>query len=136
MTSSRQKKARMSKSRVKSMVIVFFDVKGIVHHEFVPPGQTVNAKFYKEVLQRLNHRVTRVRKEIRASWILHRDNAPSHTAFAVTSYLTQIGVETILQPPYSPGLAPADFFLLPRLKRELKEHHLGTLENVKATKTT
>jgi len=49
---------------VKSIVIVFFDVKGIVNYEFVPPGQTVNAKFYKEALQRLNHKVTHVRKEI------------------------------------------------------------------------
>lgn len=27
------------------MLIVFFDIKGIVHHEFVPPEQTVHAKF-------------------------------------------------------------------------------------------
>ncbi|XP_054723716.1 protein GVQW3-like [Uloborus diversus] len=58
--SPHQKKARMSKSRVKSMLIVFFDVKGVMHHEFVPPGKTVTGQFYKEVLQRLNNRVTRV----------------------------------------------------------------------------
>jgi len=41
----RPKKARMSKSKIKSMLIyfVFFflDSQGIVHKEFVPPGQTV-----------------------------------------------------------------------------------------------
>ncbi|XP_026333857.1 protein GVQW3-like [Hyposmocoma kahamanoa] len=47
--SPRPKKARMSKSRVKYMLIVFFDVRGVVHHEFVPQGQTVNSAFYVEV---------------------------------------------------------------------------------------
>jgi hypothetical protein len=33
-------------SSTKSMLIVFFDVKGIVHREFVPPKMTVNSDFY------------------------------------------------------------------------------------------
>jgi hypothetical protein len=37
---------------VKTMMIVFFDSRGIVHKEFVPPGQTVNQAFYKDVLER------------------------------------------------------------------------------------
>ena len=52
-TSPRPKKARMSKSKVKLMLIAFFDSKGIVHLEFIPQGQTVNQYVYKEVLQRL-----------------------------------------------------------------------------------
>lgn len=51
--SPRPKKARMSKSRVEAMLIVFFDKKGVVHSEFVPQGQTVNSQFYCEVLKRL-----------------------------------------------------------------------------------
>ena len=44
-SSPRPKKARMSRSRVKTMIIVFFDNRGIVHKVFVPPGQTVNHTF-------------------------------------------------------------------------------------------
>jgi len=51
------KKAHMSRSRVKTMIIGFFlgggHSRGIVHKEFVPPGQTVNHAFYKDVLERL-----------------------------------------------------------------------------------
>jgi hypothetical protein len=35
----------------KTMIIVFFDSRGIVHKDFVPPGQTVNQAFYKDVLE-------------------------------------------------------------------------------------
>ncbi|XP_018565941.1 putative uncharacterized protein FLJ37770 [Anoplophora glabripennis] len=34
----RTKKSRKSRSNVKTMLIVFFDSRGIVHQEFVPPG--------------------------------------------------------------------------------------------------
>jgi len=51
--SPRPKKARQSRSATKNMLIMFFDIRGNVHHEFVPEGQTVNAKFYCNVLRRL-----------------------------------------------------------------------------------
>ena len=35
------------------MLISFFYANGIVHKEFVPPGQTVNQQFYLKVLKRL-----------------------------------------------------------------------------------
>ena len=72
------KKARMSKSKIKSMLICFFESQGNVHKEFVPPGQTVNQTFYPEVLETLRKRVARVRPGIARIWMLHHDNATSH----------------------------------------------------------
>jgi hypothetical protein len=39
----RPRDARQVKRKVKSMVIMFFDVKGIDHKAFVLVGQTVNS---------------------------------------------------------------------------------------------
>jgi hypothetical protein len=39
------------------MLIIFFDVKWIVHSEFVPPNTTVNSDFYCDVLRRLRENV-------------------------------------------------------------------------------
>jgi len=41
--SPRPKNARMSLSKIKVTLVVFFDCKGIVHHEFVQRGQMVNS---------------------------------------------------------------------------------------------
>jgi len=50
--SLRQKKACQVCSNVKStLIFFFFDIQGIVYKEFVPPGQTINGKFYCEVLK-------------------------------------------------------------------------------------
>jgi len=46
------------------MIIVFFDSRGTMHKEFVPPGQTINHAFYKDVLERLRKRAQGVRKDI------------------------------------------------------------------------
>jgi hypothetical protein len=36
------------KSKVKGMLIIFFDIKGIVHKEFLPAGRTVNSAYHCE----------------------------------------------------------------------------------------
>ncbi|VVC41658.1 Transposase, type 1,Winged helix-turn-helix DNA-binding domain, partial [Cinara cedri] len=59
----RPKKARQVRSNVKTMLIVFFDIEGIVHYEFVPHGQTVNQVFYKDVLIRFRERIREKRPE-------------------------------------------------------------------------
>jgi len=51
--SPRPKKARQVLSKVKVMLIVFFDMEDIVHYEYVSQGQTLNQQFYLQVLRRL-----------------------------------------------------------------------------------
>ena len=87
--SPRPKKARRSISKIKSMLICFFDSEGIVHTEFVPQGHTVNQFYYREVLERLRKRVVRVRPSTADNWMLHHDNAPCHTAISVIEFLAK-----------------------------------------------
>jgi len=58
------KQTRMSRSKIKVMLVVFFDWKGIVHHKFVPRGQMVNKQFYQEVLVRLRDAERRKKTEL------------------------------------------------------------------------
>jgi len=95
-SSPRPKKARQVQSNVKTMLICFFGIKGLVHFEFVSQGETVNQRFYLEVLKRLHDAVRRKRPELWRSgeWLLHHDNAPAHTALNVRQFLTKNGMTT------------------------------------------
>ena len=64
-------------------------------------------------------------------WHLHQDRAPVHNSILVTDYLTKMGIKTVPQPPYSPDLAPCDFWLFPKLRR----CHYETTEEMKEAVT-
>jgi len=49
--------------------------------------------------------------------------------------LAQNNITVLPHSPYSPDLAPCDFFLFPKLKTHLKGHHFGTVENIQAAAT-
>jgi len=117
----RTKEARMSRSKFKVMLIVFFDIQGIVITEWVPSSQTVNQQYYIEVLTKLRERVTRKRPELLINgWILHQNNAPAHNASYVKQFLANKNNNVLEHPPYSPDLAPCDFYLFPKINPVLK----------------
>ena len=41
---------------------------------------------------------------------------PVYNSILVTDYLTKMGIKTVAHPPYSPDLAPCDFWLFPKLR--------------------
>ena len=47
--SPQTKKVRKVPSKIKTMLITFFDSKGIIHKDFVPTGQTITGAYYLEV---------------------------------------------------------------------------------------
>ena len=118
----------MSKSKVKSALVCFFDSMGIVHKEWV------SVSYYKGILERLRKRVIRVRSNITTNWILHHDNVPAHAAFSVAQFLTSKGITVMPQPPYSPDLTPCDF-LFQKAKFTMKGHHFESTEDIQRSVT-
>ena len=98
-------------TKSQNNVADFFYIRGIVHYEFVPTGQTVNQVYYLEVPERLREKVRWKRPEIFAnnSCILHHDNAPAHTALSVREFLATKQITVLEHSAYSPDLAPNDF---------------------------
>ena len=89
----------------------------MIYMHWVPTGQTVNKELYVEVLRECRKIFQGKRPALSKSgqWHFHQDNAPVHNSILVTDYLSKMGIKTLPQPPYSPDLAPCDFWLFPKL---------------------
>ena len=94
---------------------LFFDIEGIVHKEFVPPGKTVNGKFYSNALRRL-------RKTLGTNVQTSGTTTPGPCImtmhqlmclFLCSSYWASTKMTVIHHPPYSPDIALCDFFPIP-----------------------
>ncbi len=112
------------------VMLVSFDMRGMIHMEFF--HRTITAEIFVEVLQRfrtsvLNSRGIKYLKDCS----LHMDNASPHTAFETRKYLIQAGQKVVQHPPYSPDLAPSDFWLYPRLKKNLRGKRYDNLNYLK-----
>ncbi|UYV71503.1 hypothetical protein LAZ67_8003522 [Cordylochernes scorpioides] len=129
----RPKKARQIRSNVKVLLTVFFDFRGVVHHEFLPQGRTVNEEYYLQVMRNLREAIRQKRPDLwkNKNWLLHHDNAPAHTSLLVRDFLAKTNTLMMPQLPFTPDLAPCDFFLFPKLKRPMKGRRYATLDEIK-----
>ncbi|CAI5658033.1 unnamed protein product [Oreochromis niloticus] len=124
------RKVNPTRSKIKVKLIVFFDIHGVVHREFVPDGQAVDAPFYLNVMTRLRKNIEAKRPELwqKGDWLLHHDDTPAHNALKECHYFCYTDTNLILHPQHSPDLAPCDFFLFPKINAKLRGHFFDTVE--------
>jgi transposase len=65
--------------------------------------------------------------------ILHHSNSPAHSSLQVLQFLAGKGISAMDCPPYSPDLAPADFWLFAKLRSVLKRKHFLDIEDIKSS---
>ncbi|UYV64394.1 hypothetical protein LAZ67_3000512 [Cordylochernes scorpioides] len=113
--------------------VITGDEAGVVHHEFLPQGRTVNKEYYLQVMRNLREAIRQKRPDLwkNKNRLLHHDNAPAHTSLLVRDFLAKNNTLMMPQPLYSPDLAPCDFFLFPKLKRPMKGRRYATLDEIK-----
>jgi len=127
---------RQGRFEPKSMITVFFKSTGPVLVDCMERGKTITAAYYvKNCLKPL---VKALKKErptsgTKSMKMLH-DNARPHVARTVISYLEQEHIAVIDHPPYSPDLAPCDFWLFSYIKRQLDDHNSESSLKTQITK--
>jgi hypothetical protein len=58
-------------------------------------------------------------------FVVHLDNCSVHTSRISTDWLEEQSILRMPHPPYSPDLAPSDFYLFLTVKEKLERIHLA-----------
>jgi histone-lysine N-methyltransferase SETMAR len=112
----------------KSMISVFWSIRGVILVEILPVGDRFNSSYATRLLHRLDETVRKSRPATGLNgFFLHWDNARPHKSALTMDTATSLKLQQLPHPPYSPDLAPSDFF--GALKQRLKgKAHLGAQE--------
>lgn len=125
------KRGKTQQSAGKVMASVFWDAHGIIFIDYLEKGRTINSDYYIALLERLKEEIAEKRPHMKKKKVLfHQDNAPCHKSMKTMAKFNELGFELLPHPPYSPDLAPSDFFLFSDLKRMLAGKKFKSNEEV------
>ena len=115
----------------KVMASVFWDCHGILFVDYLEKGKTINSEYYCALLERLKAEIAAKRPHMKRKKILFlQDNAPAHKSIATTAKINDLRLQLLSHPPYSPDLAPSDYYLFPNLKRWLINKKFSSREEI------
>ena len=113
--SERPQIVRKEQSTPKVMLICFFDLQGVMHHEWVLDGHGIDRHAYLAFMINLREAVRRRRPEQwrQQNWVILHDNVPAHRAGIVQDWLRDRDIDQLPHPGYSPDLSPQTTGCLP-----------------------
>lgn len=104
----------------KIMICVWWDCEGVIYWEILERNQTIDKERYLAQLHRVNEAIQQKKTDRRGQVILLHDNARPHTANIVKEALNDLEWEVLPHPPYSPDLAPTDFYLFRSVSNQMR----------------
>lgn len=128
------KKAKIHSSAEKIMATVFWDSCGILFIDYLENGKTITGNYYASLLDQLKREIAQKRPHLNKKKVLfHQDSGLFQTSTVAMAKINELQFDLIDHPPYSPDLAPSDFFLLPKLKVWLGGQRFSSSEEVIAS---
>ena len=105
----------------KILMSVFWDCEGMLLVDFLEDKQTITGDYYSHLMYRLRQAIREKRRGLLTKGVLLlHDNAAPHKARVSQAAIRECNFEQIPHPPYSPHMAPSDFYLFPNLKKHLR----------------
>lgn len=121
--SPRPQKPKLQPRGEKVMLTVWWDARGVIMLDFWKKSDKIpyDATYYQNLIEKVRKILPRVRRGIiSARPLVLIDNAPIHSARDTGRCFEKNGFELAGMPPYSPDLAPSDYYLFRNLKSWLQ----------------
>jgi len=115
----------------KVMVTILWGIGGFYLVEQLPSDQSFNSLYFVTLLQKLKKKLsqTKAMKKIK-QFNIHLDNAKVHRSHYTMEKADELGFHMLPHPPYSPDLAPSDFFLFGYIKHHLQGYDFHSPEHL------
>ncbi|GBP81897.1 Mariner Mos1 transposase [Eumeta japonica] len=93
------------------MLCAWWDWKGIIHKELLPPGKAINWDLYRRQLKRFKQEGEKIRPVSinRKGVVFHHDNARPHTSLVIRQILREFDLEVLMHHHIALNLHP-EFF--------------------------
>ncbi|VDM85396.1 unnamed protein product, partial [Strongylus vulgaris] len=104
------------------MVTVWWNSTGVLHHEFMKTGESINTDTYCHQIDKMHQKLVRANPAVvnRKGPILLHDNARPHVSRKTLQKLNDLGYEILPHPAYSPDLSPTDYHIFKHLNNFIK----------------
>ena len=104
------------------MATVFWDVTGVLLVDYPERGHTMTGSYYADRTRQLHEKNIKETftscGKLSLSVLFHQDNAPAHK-----STVAMAANQLVEHPPYSPDIAPSDYYPSAKMKVEFGGHH-------------
>ena len=128
---SRSKRPKTQISVSKVLAYIFWDAQGILFIDFLEKGRSINSEYYIALVVRLKKEIAKKNgHKWRKKSAIHQDNTPCYKSITTMTKLHEFQIELFPQPPYSPDLAPSDYWPFADLKSMLQGKRFGSNEEV------
>ena len=95
--------------------------------DYLQKGKTINGEYYANLLRQLQKAIkSKQPAKLTKGVIFHHGNAPAQKSVVALSTVHACGYELINHPPYSPNLAPSNYFLFPNVKKHVAGNRYQT----------
>ena len=129
---SHPKQPKTQTSAGKVLASIFWNAQAILFINYLKKRRTINREYYIALLVYLKEEIAKKQLQMKKTKVLfHQDNnALCYKSIATMIKLHELHFKLLLHPPYSPDLAPSDYWLFADLKRILQGKRFGFNEEV------